>query len=61
MGTIKMLGVVAGYSKRHRYFGTPEVKQNLPKKSCNKKILRPKRRTQAIQYIKPIQLTNKTT
>lgn len=56
-----MLGAVAGYSKHHRYFGTPEIKQNLPKKRSFKKILRPKKRSQAIQYIQPIQLNNKVT
>lgn len=52
-----MLGVVAGYSKHHTIFGTPEVKQNPPKRKP-KKIIRPKKRHQAIQYI---QTFNKTT
>lgn len=51
-----MLGVVAGYSKQHTIFGSPELKQDPPKRRY-KKIIRPKKRHEAIQYIETFNKT----
>lgn len=45
-----MLGVVAGYSKNHTIFGSPQLREDPPKKRF-RKIIRPKKRHEAIQYI----------
>jgi hypothetical protein len=51
MSRIEMLGAVGGYSKNHYYLGTPEFREEKPKKKIVKKI-RPKQRS-SIQVIKP--------
>lgn len=52
-----MIGAVTGYAKHHTYLGTPELKQNLPKKKRSPiKIIRG-RKSKPIQYI---QTMNKT-
>lgn len=47
-----MLGSVAGYAKSHYYLGTPEFRDEKPKRKRIKKIT-PKPKT-PIQIIKPL-------
>lgn len=51
-----MIGSVTGYSKHHTYLGSPELKQEVPKKSPIK-IIRG-RKSKPIKYI---HVVNKTT
>lgn len=51
-----MIGAVTGYSKYHTYLGSPELKQNVPKRNPIK-IIRG-RKSKPIKYIRSI---NKTT
>lgn len=52
-----MVGSVTGYAKQHTYLGSPEIKQELPKKRNPVKVIRPKK-IKSIQYI---QIFNKAT
>ena len=51
MSVIEMLGAVVGYAKNHYYLGTPEFREEKPKKKIVKKI-KPKPKS-SIQIIKP--------
>jgi hypothetical protein len=51
MCPIQMLGAVGGYAKSHYYLGTPEFRDQKPKRKHIKKI-RPKPKS-SIQIIKP--------
>lgn len=52
MCTNAMIGAVAGYSKAHYYLGTPEFRDDKPKKRPIKRI-RPKKKKTVIE-IKPL-------
>lgn len=47
-----MTGSVAGYSKSHYYLGTPQFKDEKPRRKIIKKI-KPQPRHQPYQIIKP--------
>lgn len=53
MCTMLMAGSVAGYAKTHYYLGTPQYKDEKPRRKIIKKIS-PTKRHQSFQVIKPI-------
>lgn len=50
MCTFLMVGVVAGYSKHHTYLGSPQLREEKPRRR-RIKVIRPKPKWEAIQYI----------
>lgn len=45
-----MVGVVTGYSKHHTYLGSPQLREEKPRRR-RIKVIRPKPKWEAIQYI----------